>query len=259
VLRPHAGEDASHVVVLSTVGAQQRRFLSRRRARAVAAQPAVTAVPVTRATIIDAVALADESSADRWLDDVDPDALVAQALGALNRVVSAYRIAAAQDGARDAARPQALVVRIGWGAGEEVADGRHSAARELPDERGEGRTAALRTQERLGALLTGRDVVLAAEHLALRARTDLAARRTREAALQLRVALEAALAELGPWADRGDLAARIEELRGTRAEVGTVANRALEGGLDPEEEAVVDRVLGRIEAALRARTAAGID
>jgi hypothetical protein len=260
VLRPHAGEDASHVVVLTTVGAPQRRFLSRRRARAVDPRPSVTAVPITRATVIDATALTDEISADRWLDDVDPEALVAEALRALNRVIGAYRIAAAQDGARDAARPQALVIRIGWGAGEEVADGRHSAARELPEQRENGsRTSALRTQERLGALLTGRDVMLAAEHLALRARSDLAARRTREAALQLRVALEAALTELGPWADRGDVRARIEELRGTRAEVGTVANRALDGGLDADEEAVVERVLSRVEAALRARTASGID
>jgi hypothetical protein len=260
VLRPHAGEDASHVVVLTTVGAPQRRFLGRRRARAVEAQPGVAPVPVTRATVIDAVALNDESTADRWLDDVDADALVDETLRALNRVIGAYRIAAAQDGARDAGRPQALAVRVGWGAGEEVADGRHSAARNLPAQRDHGgRTAALRTQERLGALLTGRDVMLAAEHLALRARTDLAARRTREAALQLRVALEAALTELGPWADRGDLQARIDELRATRSEVGTVANRALEGGLDTDEEAVVERVLARLEAALRARTAAGID
>jgi hypothetical protein len=259
VLRPHAGEDASHVVVLSTVGAPQRRFLHRRRPREVEQQPSASAVPITRATIIDAVALPDGATADRWLDEVDEDAVVDQALAALNRVVGAYRIAAAQDGARDAMRPQALVVRIGWGAGEEVAEGRHSAARELAEPRGPGRTPALRTQERLGALLTGRDVMLAAEHLALRARSDLAARRSREAALQLRVALEAALAELAPWQDRGDLAARLDELRATRSEVAVVANRALESGLDPDEEAVVDRVLGRVEAALRARTAAGID
>jgi hypothetical protein len=259
VLRPHAGEDASHVVVLNTVGAPQRRFLNRRRARPVDAQPPGTPVPITRATIIDAVALPDASSADRWLDDVAEDELVAGALGALNRVIGAYRVAAAQDGARDAMRPQALVVRIGWGAGEEVADGRHSAAREVVAPRGPGRTPALRTQERLGALLSGRDVMLAAEHLALRARSDVAARRTREAALQLRVALEAALAELTPWQDRGDIAARLEELRAARSDVAVVANRALESGLDPDEEATVDRVLGRLEAALRARTAAGID
>lgn len=259
MLRPHAGEDASHVIVLATVGAPQRRFIVRRRARAVDPEPAVAAVPVTRATVIDAVALADEASAERWLDAIDGESLVAGALTALNRIVGAYRIAAAEDGTRDVTRPQALVVRVGWGAGEEVAEGRHRAARDLPPARDGGRTAALRTQERVGALLTGRDVVLAAELLALRARADLRARRSREAALQLRIALEAALAELGPWADRGDLVARLAELRGTRAEVATVANRALEGGLDPDEEAVVERVLGRIEAALRARTAAGIE
>jgi hypothetical protein len=38
-----------------------------------------------------------------------------------------------------------------------------------------------------------------------------------------------------------------------------VANRALQGGLDPEEEATVDRVLGRLEAAMRARAAVGFD
>jgi hypothetical protein len=259
VLRPHAGEDASHVIVLNTLGAPQRRFLRRGRGRSVSPEPAATSVPVTRATIIDAVALPDEASAGRWLDELDGETLVAGALAALNQIVRAYRIAAGDAGARDAARPQALVIRVGWGAGEEVADGRHRAARELPVPRDQGRTPALRVQERLGALLTGRDVVLAAEELAQRARTDLSARRLREAALQLRIALEAALAELGPWQDRGDLTRRMDELRAARAEVATVADRALQGGLDPDEEAVVTRVLGRVESALRARIAAGIE
>ncbi|HEU4658795.1 MAG TPA: hypothetical protein VFR97_14800 [Capillimicrobium sp.] len=261
MLRPHAGEDPSHVLVIATLGAPQRRLLRRRRVRRVAPGPPPSPVPVTRATVIDATPFDDEAAARRWLDGVERDAHAAAALATLNRVIAAHRIAVADGGVRDATRAQALAVRVGYGRGEEVAEGRHTAAVELPppaDGPG-GRTAALRPVERLAALLAGRDAVLACEELTLRARTDLDARRTREAALMLRVALEAAIAELEPWADRGDLDERLAELREARGEVGSAANRALQGALDDREEAAVARVLGRVEAALRARTAAGFE
>jgi hypothetical protein len=111
----------------------------------------------------------------------------------------------------------------------------------------------------LAAILSGRDVALACEELTLRGRSDFAAGRSREAALTLRIALEAALTELVPWRDRGDVGERISALAATRPDVAAVANRALQGGLDPQEEATVDRVLGRLEAAMRARAAAGFD
>ncbi|MCZ4491690.1 MAG: hypothetical protein JWP53_621, partial [Conexibacter sp.] len=103
------------------------------------------------------------------------------------------------------------------------------------------------------------DVALAAEELTLRARLDLDRGRTREAALQLRVALEAALAELQAWSHREDLAARLDELREERGAVGAAANRALEGGLDEAQVADVARVVGRLEAALAARVAGGLE
>jgi hypothetical protein len=260
VLRPHAGEDASHIVVLATLGAPQRRWLSRgRRPRPIEAQPAVEPVAVTRATIIDTVPLPTEAAANAWLRGIDADVEAASGLAVLNRVIGAHRIAADDPGARDVTRGAALTVRVGYGAGEEVAEGRHTAAVELPTPRAERRTAALRSQERLSALLSGRDAVLAAERLTQQARVDLRAGRSREAALTLRVALEAALAELVPWRDRGDIGARLVELGATRPDVAAVANRALQGGLDAGEEETVDRVLGRLEAALRARTAAGFD
>ena len=52
-------------------------------------------------------------------------------------------------------------------------------------------------EERFAALVGGHGSPLAADELVLRARADLDAGRTREAALQARVALEALLAELG--------------------------------------------------------------
>lgn len=262
MLRPHAGEQPSHVLVLATLGAPQRRLLGRRRARPVEQEPPPTAVPVTRATVIDASPLDDEAAARRWLEEADGEAIAEGELARLNRVLHAHRVATADPGPRDVTRREALVVRVGFGAGEEVAEGRHTAALELPplDDTGRGRRlASLRPQERLAALLSGRDAALACEELALRARADLRAGRSREAALTLRVALEAALSELGPWSDRGDLAARLDELRADRGAVGAAANRALQGGLDADEAESVDRVLGRLEAALRARTAAGFD
>src|SRR6185436_15674724 len=108
------------------------------------------------------------------------------------------------------------------------------------------RESALRPQERLAAVLGGRDVLLACEELALRARLDVDRGRYREAAFQVRVALEAAIAELEPWASRGDLAERLAALREQRAPVGAAANAALQGGLDDFAIDAVTRALERI-------------
>jgi len=151
-------------------------------------------------------------------------------------------------------------VRMGFGEGEQVADGHWLRAIEptLPRAR-RRREAVLRPQERLAALLGARDAALACEELALRARQDVDAGRRREAALQLEVALVAALAELEPWAPRGDLAARIDELRVLRPGVQDAARSALQGGVDDDADAAVRHALERLEAALRARTALGFD
>jgi hypothetical protein len=147
------------------------------------------------------------------------------------------------------------------GRGEEVAEGEWAAARTVPAAAvaPPSRDRALRPGERFAALLAGRDVALAAEELTLRARLDLDRGRTREAALQLRIALEAALAELQAWSHHEDLARRLAELRAERAAVAGAANRALEGGLDTAQIEDVARVLGRLEAALAARVAGGLD
>ena len=50
--------------------------------------------------------------------------------------------------------------------------------------------------------------------------------------------------------------ARLDELAGLADEVAGVAEAARAGGLDEASLAVVGRALGRLEAALRARTAA---
>jgi hypothetical protein len=254
-VRGHAAE-LEHVLVIATLGAPERRWLRGRRPKA--ASPAPAPVTTSRVTLVTAKPLDDEDAAARWLraaGEAEADAAVA----VLNRVLHLHRAATADPYVREVRREQAVVARVGYGDGEQVADGRWRRAIELPAGRPPRRTAALRPGERLAALLGGRDAALACEELALRARQDIDAGRRREAALQLDVALTAALAELEPWAPRADLAARLIELRELQIPVRAAAEAALEGGVDDAADAAVRHALDRLEAALRARTALGFD
>jgi hypothetical protein len=262
-IREHLGEGIRWILVLRVLGAPQRHLVPRRRrARDAAALPAATPVVTSRATLIDTFALDGGSTAEAWLRTADLDALARDALARLNRVLHAQRAAAADHGVREVPLARALAVRVGYGDGEHVADGRWHRARDLPAASmtaalRPGR-AALRPQERLAAVLAGRDPVLACEELVLRARSDVDAERWREAALQLGVALDAALAELEPWREQAGLGDRLDELSGRRDAVRSAAGAALQGGLEREQIEVVGAVLGRVEAALRARTAGGV-
>jgi hypothetical protein len=100
-------------------------------------------------------------------------------------------------------------------------------------------------------------VALACEELALRARADLDRGRGREAALQLDAALRAALAELEGWRGHRDMAERLDELAGHAEPIAAAAAAALRGGLEEPHAAAVAAALARLEAALRARAAAG--
>jgi hypothetical protein len=193
---------------------------------------------VMRATIIDVAQHLSAEQAAAWLAQAG-EAELQRDLDVLNAVLDAHRLAAADPHLPTLARRQALAARVGFGAGEEVADGRCSDARELAWEAPRRPRRRMLTPEgRLAAILTGRDQPLVCEELVLRARLDLDRGRTRHVALQLLVALDAAIAELA-----GDPAAgaRIPELRTFREPVGAAAQIALAAAPD---------------AALRARAAA---
>jgi hypothetical protein len=208
------GEEES-VLVIQTLGAPASRG-RRRRGRSTPAEAEPASLTLTRATAIRAFApFADEHEAARWLDEVceaedTVEVLVEEGIALLNRALHAQAVAAADSRARVDLSPAAAErVLIGYGSGEEAADGRFRDGRQVDvasrtGPRRRQRQEELRPQERVAAVLRGREQLDACETLLLRARADLDAGREREAALQLRVGLEALLVEMkGAVADPG--------------------------------------------------------
>jgi len=256
-------EGPQRVLVVETVGAPPP---ARRRRRGKEAGPAAepAPLPLTRATAVRAhEPFESAEEAGRWLDqalaaDERLEALLAEGIELLNLALHAQAAAAADPRTAETGAERAVVVRVGFGSGEQVAAGRFTEARRIDTggsqrSRRRQREEELRPQERIAAVLGGRDRVDACETLLLRARADLDAGRRREAALQLRVALEAMLVELaGALADPGheeDMAT----LESRRAEVGEAANIALRGDLDDERERGVRELIEIAERVLRRR------
>jgi hypothetical protein len=234
VVRRFAGDDVHEVVVVTEADAPRRRAARRE---------LPGSVPVTRVTVIDAETTVDPDT-DGWLP---------RAEATLAQFLAAHRVATSDPTAPDAGR--AIVVRAGTGSGEQVAAGEWSEVRELPppEPPKRPRRSKHRPAERLAALMSARDAVLACEELTLRARGDLDCGRHREAALQLEGALLAALAELAGWRELGDIGARVDELAGYSEPVAAAALAAREGHLEPTDVEVVTAALSRLEAAIRAR------
>jgi hypothetical protein len=246
------GDEAERVVVIATLGAPPRRLLRRRRRRPQRSEGGeVTPVPTVRATLVDAEPLTSEHHGEAWLDRLRrrPELIFEEAEMAsrrLNAVLRAHRTAALDPFVREISPDVATIVRVGYGAGEEVAYGRFAAALDLPQERGRAsRRDTIWPQERLAALLGGKTALSPATELVLRARLDVDAGHPREAALQARIALEALLAELpGNHPSRGPL----EE---TRPAVAEAANAALSGDPPDESRAAVEQAVRLMHAAIR--------
>ncbi len=228
-----------------------------RRQRKAEPEPEPTPVTTGRATMIDVAApLAGADAARTWLAEAGEADLTA-GLAVLNQALHAFRLVTTDPSLHAVERRQLLAARVGYGAGEQVADGLWTDALELLLPAGrESRSKVLHPQARLAAVLGRREPALACEELVLRARSDLDHGRDREASLQLLVALDAALAELAGAASTADLGQRLTELRGQRDPVAIVAQAALSGPLSAAHRETVAFTVGRIEAALRARAVA---
>jgi hypothetical protein len=263
--RDGEGEDAPQsVLVIAVAGAPRPAGRRRRRPRGADSGETPLPLPLTRATAVRAFQpFASEREAERWLSSAiageeSVDAVVAAGLGLVNRALRATRAASGDPYLTERSAEQALSVRVGYGSGEQVAEGSFAAAHEVDVREPSGgrrqrREDDIRPQERVAAVLGGRERVDACETLLLRARLDLDAGNPREAALQLRVGLEALLAELrDALADPGHTE-DIGEIDARRAQAGEAANMALQRRLDPERRRNVEELLILCERVLRRR------
>lgn len=258
LLREHAGEDAHHVIVFASWPTiPQRR--SRRWGRELEPQNVPAETGLSRATLVETT-IVDEGEAARWLAGMEGDAgaeAITEGLLVLNRALRAFRAAAADPVLREVTAAQALTLRLGYGQGVEVAEGAWTEARDvtMPEPRKRrNRSTALRPHERFAALLGGRDAVLACEELALRGRLDLDQQRPREAALQVHLAVEAALAELAAFRGTDSVGRRLDELGEYRDGLARAASEALQGGPSASTITTVTEALEKLEATLRARS-----
>jgi hypothetical protein len=237
------------VLVLQRIGAPPHAERRRRRGRSTPADPEPAPLSLTRATAIRAAfPFEDQARAARWLDEAceaedTAEALAAEAIAILNRALHAQAVAAADPYGRQLTIEQAERVLLGYGSGEETADGQFTDARQIDltprtASRRRQREEELRPQERVAAVLRGREQLDTCETLLLRARADLDAGREREAALQLRVGLEALLGELGGAVDDPD----------HEQDMATLRERQTEGA-----SAAVKETLGICERILRRR------
>lgn len=250
-VRGHANRPRAVVIVAATERPRRRFRRSRRRK-----QDAAT-IPATRLTVVEADPL-DVPDPERWLAGADGPAVLDDAISVLQRLLHLSAIAANDPHPRPLRLRDLTRATLAYGTGHEGSEGRWTAGRRLsvPADRPErvrrsGR--GLGSEERLAELLGGRDAVLAAEPLTLRARQDLDAGRVREAALQLRIATEVAIAELEPWRAAPRLDDALRELRDARGAVAEIAAAAVRGGLEDEQIETVRSVLATLTRALERR------
>jgi len=245
------------VVVFRTLGAEPRPLLRSRRPRR--AEPPATPpdpVPIARVTVISADGFEDEDSAKGWLErcrrneaarEQETDA----ALRVLNTALHAQRISAGDPHVNDVGRGQARLVRLGYGSGDEVVDGRWHECYVLPPRTPKrGRRQMLAPQEQVAAILSGRSPAHASEDLVLRARLDFDQGRTGAAALQLRIGAEALMAELREGEPDEDALNALRELRDP---IGALAEAALRSDLDAGQASELADALAQLERVIRRR------
>ena len=256
VLRDSAAEADLRVLVIATLGARERRLLRPAQGAAGSSpRPSPRLVPTTRATLVRGVPL------DRRRGRV-----AEVGAGARSRASSPCSTASCTRTASAAAAPevrevtldQALVVRVGYGEGEQVAEGRWTEAvepGEAPPARrkrvvgaappGAPRGPARRPRRRAG--LRGAD---AAGPRRPRRRPP-----SRGRAPAARRARGGASPSSRPGAGAATSTRAWPSWPASARPSDAAADAALRGGLPAETIAEVERVLGRVEAALRARSA----
>jgi hypothetical protein len=259
----YLGREPERVLIVRVADAppQPRRRLGRSKPKDADPAEPPPRVPVTTLTAVRPADLGDEAAAKAWLAGVrdDRDALageIDEALQLINLAVHAHRAATIDPQIPDIGAAGALAVRVGYGSGDDLVEGRYSEAVDVPRSERRRRAELLRPQERVAEVLGGKAAVAPCELLLIRARSDLDAGRDREAALQVRVGLEAMLADREAF-DAPDQAADFAALQERRKATGEAANEALAASLSDGRLAEVTETLAICERILRRKRALG--
>lgn len=184
-------DDRERVLIVQALGAPKPPGRLRRRAKPVDPTDDES-VPVSRVTVALAERFDARPAARRWMEATAGDTErrageVRAATLLVNRALNALRAAARDPLVQDVGATRALAIRIGFGDGDELADGRWSEARELAPPR-RGRLDEIDPQTKVAAVLAGRERVHPAETLLQRARLDIEQGRLGEASYGLRAA-----------------------------------------------------------------------
>jgi hypothetical protein len=243
LVRPQGEPEADpDVLVIRSLGAVRAGARLRKgKPVPLEAEPPADALALSRYTLTKALPFADSDQAADWLEQVVSDdevttALLEEVVSTVNRALHAYRVSAPDHYAGDLSPSAAIAVRFGYGTGQELADGRWSAATELA----EGRRRSMRTemvdgvgaQERIAGVLGGRDEVRPEETLLLDAERAAAQSRPRLAAMTLGLAIEALVRTGGaPEDDIVLVASRLRERALAGGEIdGAELQKALRSG-----------------------------
>ncbi len=188
-----------------------------------------------------------ERDATGWLGSVRrraaADDEIEAALQFVNRVVRTHRLAAHDPYENELSRAGAHRIRLGYGTGDQVADGAWSEARIVPTGRGAGRQSRLDPSSAMAEMLGGRRPEYAGDDLLLRARLDLDQGRVRQAAIQVHAAARTLAAEeIDP--DQGE-----DWHKRARA----IETAALDDDLGPEDLAELEELQRLMERAARRR------
>ncbi len=205
-------DDGDRVLIVQAFGAPKPTSRLARRSRPVDPDEDEV-IPMTRATIAFPERFSKEGEAQAWIEETAGsvearNAAVRSATRLLNKALNALRAGARDPLVQDVGATRALAIRIGFGDGDELADGRWREARELARPR-PGRLEDVDPQERVAAVLAGRERVHPAETMLERARLDIQQGRLDEAGF----GLEAARRALEAIPDEGGtkIAKRIDE------------------------------------------------
>lgn len=198
---------------------------------------------VRRVTVVRTEPLADASQAREWLAGARNRSSaaqeVSQALSLANRVLHAHKLAAADPYQHELGPDSAQRIRLGYGSGDQVADGLWTEARSLPPDADGSRTRTLLDPApALAQMLSGASPRRPGDDLLLRARLDFEQGRVRQAALQARVA-EQALAAEGMEIDTNEL--------------DRIADAALVGELDATQTLQLEQMLASMQRWVRRR------